>query len=140
MRAYDGIVRPSLVLVVTLALGTPGCASAIASALGATGSSAAAASDVDRAMIQAALDGFSRTAGSETRSAPHYVPDDATFGGEPAFVCTIPGDDETQILAASSLEGALVVCRAMNAMPDDASCTCREAELGSSLAGPIAEQ
>ena len=89
-------------------------------------------------MVNAALSGL--TSGGEARTTTHTGPDGASFGGEPAFVCTIPGESETQTqtLAASSLEGAIATCGAMNEMPEGARCTCREAELGSALGGPVA--
>jgi hypothetical protein len=124
----------AIVLVGMLA---PGCASAIASALGATGPSARAATDLDVAMARAAIEALTTSSGGETRPPPP-VADAASFGGEPSFVCTIPGETEPQTLAASSVEHAVAACAAMNAIPTGEACACREAELGTTLAEPIA--
>ncbi len=128
----------ALVVLAIAGLACSGCATAIASALGATGSSASAANELDRAMIQAALDGMSsggaRPAG--TRAAPAAT--SGSFGGEPAYLCHVPGEDEPQRLAASSAEGAVDTCEAMNELPDGGACSCEETEEGAALADPVA--
>lgn len=132
-------MRSRLALAVSVALLvalTPGCATAIASALGASGSSAQAAADIDSAMLSAAVD--SLTSGGQ-RAATHAAPDATSFGGEPSYLCELP-DDAPQLLAASSLEGATATCAAMNALPEGGACRCREAELGEALGEPIARQ
>lgn len=127
-----------IVLGLLIAVAAPGCASAIASALGASGTSARAAADLDAAMVNAAVEGL--TSGDE--SHPRHAPpaDEAAFGGEPSFVCRIPGDEEPQIIAASSHAGAVASCAAMNAMPPDTTCACEDLEDGHALAEPVALQ
>lgn len=120
---------------------TPGCATVLASALGATGSSARAAADLDAAMLNAAVQSMTssgRSRRATAAAARRTAADEESFGGEPSFVCEIPGDSP-QRLAASSLEGATVTCEAMNALPPGGACTCREAELGGGLGTPSIE-
>lgn len=134
-----GLPRPFCAVVLALALvPCAGCATAIASALGATGSSATAATEVDRAMLQAALDGMSSGGATGTRPAP--AASSASFGGEPAYLCRVPGEEEAQRLAASSRDGAIATCAAMNELPEGGACACDETEEGSSLGDPLAER
>lgn len=99
-----------------------------------------AAADADVAVANAAVRALTSGGATSSSSRSSGASGGVSYGSEPPYECSVPGEDEPQTLAASSLEGAIATCEAMNAMPEGTSCTCREMELGSALSEPIAER
>lgn len=89
-------------------------------------------------MIQAAIDGLTSGGARSTSRGPAPAASSAHFGGEPSYLCEVPGDPQRQRLAASSLAGALASCEAMNELPPGGACRCDEVEDGAALADPLA--
>lgn len=97
-----------------------------------------AATDADVALWNATVHRLASSGGATPRPSPGAPEGRPASGGEPAYVCDIPGEDAPQFLAASSTAGAVRTCEAMNALPAGRHCACRETELetAASLAAP----
>jgi hypothetical protein len=131
-------VPARLALVALLACFAPGCVSALVGVLGGDARSMKAATDADLALWNATVRRLASSGGAAPPPSPRAAERIPASGGEPDFVCDIPGEDEPQSLAASSTEGAVRTCEAMNALPAGGHCACRETQLESaaSLGAP----